>query len=169
MILQKLGEIASEIPERARIHPSIGQITSHTAQKMFYVGFDDHITSRFGVIVEGWPIPRFVAPSTIRTRVELTTLVNAWENNVSRFRKLTKDEWDTWKAQPTPSSGVSLPSEAIRAVTFAPFVTAAAQVTGSDGTHGAPASNGGINPTVSLSSGTCLRVAIAFVLLILAQ
>ncbi len=152
LILQKLGKISSEIPGRARINPCIGQITSYTAHKMFYVGFDDHITSRFGVVLEGWPIPRFVAPSTIRTRVELTTLLNAWENDVSRFRKLTKDEWESWKAQPAPGSGVSLPPDAIRAVTFASFVTAAADITAGSRTDSAPASNGGINPTVSLSS-----------------
>ncbi len=123
---------------------------------MFYVGFDDHITSRLGIVLEGWPIPRFIAPSMIRTRVELTTLVNAWENDVSRFRKLTKDEWESWKAQPSPGSGVSLPPDAIRAVTFASFVTATAQIATGSGTNGAAASNGGINPTISLISGMCI-------------
>ncbi|OJT09919.1 hypothetical protein TRAPUB_13600 [Trametes pubescens] len=136
----------------ALILQKLGQITSYTAHKMFYVGFDDHITSRFGVVLEGWPIPRFVALSTIRTHVELTTVLNAWENDVSRFRKLTKDEWESWKAQPAPGSGVSLPPDAIRAVTFASFVTAAAHITAGSRTDSAPASNGGINPTVSLSS-----------------
>ncbi|KAI0668819.1 hypothetical protein C8Q78DRAFT_949776, partial [Trametes maxima] len=68
----------------------------HTARKMFYTGFGDHITDKFGVVIENWPLPCFAAPSTLRTRIELTTLINSWETGITRFRKLTRAEWDRW-------------------------------------------------------------------------
>ena len=64
--------------------------------KMFYKGFDTHITLKYGVIIEGWPLPRsagdLIAPSQVGSRPELTVLINAWKNDIAHFRKLTQSE-----------------------------------------------------------------------------
>lgn len=101
-----------------------GQITQFTAKRMFYTGFAEHITTQFGVVIENWPLPRFVAPSSMRTRIELSTLMNAWENNMTRFRKLTREEWEKWQLQQTDPDAGEAP-DAIRAVTLACWITPA--------------------------------------------
>lgn len=95
---------------------------------MFYTGFADHITTQFGVVIVNWPLPRFAAPSAMRTRVELNTLISAWENgNMTRFRKLTREEWEKWRKQQadlvTAGAEVSEAPDAIRAVTFTCHIT----------------------------------------------
>ncbi|KAI0652681.1 hypothetical protein C8Q79DRAFT_1005850 [Trametes meyenii] len=103
----------------------LGDITEHAAHKMFYVGFADHITDKFGVVIDNWPLPRFSSPSNLRTRIELTTLVNSWETGVTRFRKLTRREWDRWQAQKNDPDGTPEGADFIRAVSLASNLTPA--------------------------------------------
>ncbi len=62
---------------------------------MFYVNFEDHITARFGVVLENWPLKKFAVPGSL-SRIELEVLLNAWQNGMTRFRDLTDDEWEEW-------------------------------------------------------------------------
>ncbi|KAI0749113.1 hypothetical protein C8Q74DRAFT_1156238, partial [Fomes fomentarius] len=63
--------------------------------KMFYINFEDHITTRFGLVLENWPLKKFAAPGSL-SRIELEVLLNAWQNGVMRFHDLTDDEWKEW-------------------------------------------------------------------------
>ncbi|KAI9059828.1 hypothetical protein FKP32DRAFT_1613971 [Trametes sanguinea] len=121
-LVQRSMDINQGLQSRltAIINQKLGEATQFTARKMIYIGFAEHITVRHGIIIENWPIPRFVAPSSIRTRLELTTLLNAWETGMTRFRKLSRDEWMRWEAQRTTGSA---DGPAVRPVTLAPFVT----------------------------------------------
>lgn len=73
---------------------------------MFYVNFDDHITAKTGVIMEGWPLPKFCNPSEINSTTELRVLCNAWKNGTARFQKMNQEEWERWdtnRLQRTPA------------------------------------------------------------------
>ncbi len=59
---------------------------------MFYVNFEDHITACFGVVLENWPLKKFVALGSL-SRIELEVLLNAWKNGMTR---LTDDKWEKW-------------------------------------------------------------------------
>ncbi|KAJ3544256.1 hypothetical protein NM688_g5764 [Phlebia brevispora] len=50
--------------------------------KMAYKEFDEHVTRKYGIIIENWPLHTFCAPGYIGSRLELTALINAWTNNV---------------------------------------------------------------------------------------
>lgn len=67
---------------------------------MFYSNFNDHITAKYALIIEGWPLAKFVPPGQIRSRIELEQLVRAWETNTARFHKLSRDEFEAWVQQP---------------------------------------------------------------------
>ena len=61
---------------------------------MQYTNFEQHITRKHGVVVEGWPLPHFRPPSDLSSREELKILITAWETGVAFFRKLSEDELD---------------------------------------------------------------------------
>ena len=64
---------------------------------MFYKTFDEQITRKHGIVVDGWPLPEFENPSSIGSQVELRVLLNAWQSNVARFRKMSENEFKAWK------------------------------------------------------------------------
>ncbi|KAI0368264.1 hypothetical protein BV20DRAFT_948577, partial [Pilatotrama ljubarskyi] len=70
--------------------------TRANISKMFYVNFHEHITVRYGIVIEGWPLPKFTAPGNLGSRHELFVLYQAWENDAARFRQLPNDEWEEW-------------------------------------------------------------------------
>ncbi|KAL7280958.1 hypothetical protein ACG7TL_005907 [Trametes sanguinea] len=70
--------------------------TRGNIKKMFYVGFAERITLRYGVVLERWPLPKFVAPGSLSSRQELLVLLHAFENDVACFRQLTNEEWEEW-------------------------------------------------------------------------
>lgn len=94
---------------------------------MFYPSFGVHITSKFGIVLVNWPVPRFIAPSTMRTRAELSILLSSWESGTTRFRKLSKVEWERWERQQNTTAEPGAPEDpdVIHAVTFASTVTPA--------------------------------------------
>ncbi|OJT07132.1 hypothetical protein TRAPUB_2013 [Trametes pubescens] len=136
------------------IMQKLSQITNFSAQKMFYPSFGIHITSRFGIVLENWPVPRFIAPSAIRTRLELDVLLNAWDSGTTRFRKLTKVEWERWERQQSTAPaepGESESSDTIHAVTFASTVTPAKPAnTSEDSTQATTATTGAVATPVVL-------------------
>jgi hypothetical protein len=66
--------------------------------RMYYVNFDDNITAKYGVVIENWPLPKFCAPGDVSSRNELRVLFHSWQSNTTRFRKLTPEEFEKWKA-----------------------------------------------------------------------
>lgn len=66
---------------------------------MFYKSFNEQITRKYGILVEGWPLPAFENPSSIGSQVELRVLLNAWQSDVARFRKMSEREFESWKAE----------------------------------------------------------------------
>ncbi|KAI0686685.1 hypothetical protein BC835DRAFT_1420287 [Cytidiella melzeri] len=70
-----------------------------SVSKMFYTNFDMHITEKYGIVVVNWPLPQFVAPGSIDSRLELQTLYNAWLSGSTHFRCLSPSETETWMQQ----------------------------------------------------------------------
>ena len=63
---------------------------------MIYKSFDENITRKHGIIIEGWPLHVFDNPSAIGSQVELNVLLKAWQTGATRFRKMTDDEHMAW-------------------------------------------------------------------------
>lgn len=63
---------------------------------MYYVNFEAHVTARFGIVLENWPVQKFAAPGSFSSIPTLTVIYNAFESGATRFRSLTDDEWTTW-------------------------------------------------------------------------
>ncbi|OSC99714.1 hypothetical protein PYCCODRAFT_1372588 [Trametes coccinea BRFM310] len=75
-----------------------------------YQGFTELITERYSVVLENWPLSNFTAPSSIRSITELDILFNAWMNNITFFRKLTREEFEQWQAQRATEYDVAQPA-----------------------------------------------------------
>ncbi|OCH83692.1 hypothetical protein OBBRIDRAFT_717852, partial [Obba rivulosa] len=90
-VLQQLQKRAGEV-----ILQKLREAANFTVPKMFYSNFDDHITAKYAVIIEGWPLAKFVPPGQIRSHIELEQLVRAWETNIARFHKLNREEFAAW-------------------------------------------------------------------------
>lgn len=63
-------------------------------RRMHYSTFETSIADKYGVIVENWPLDKFAAPGKFGTLVELRALYNAWKSGATRFRKLSREEFD---------------------------------------------------------------------------
>jgi len=78
---------------------------------MMYVTFDDDITRKHGVLVEGWPLPEFKNPSAIGSQVELKVLLNAWNTGTTRFRKMSTEEHMAWvESRANSESPLAIPA-----------------------------------------------------------
>jgi hypothetical protein len=66
---------------------------------MVYKSFDENITRKHGIVVEGWPLTTFENPSSIGSQVELKVLLNAWQSDVARFHKMSENEFQSWNAE----------------------------------------------------------------------
>lgn len=64
---------------------------------MYYNNFEKNITLKYRIVVQNWPLDKFVSPSDIGTSHELTTLLNAWNSNTACFQKLEGEEWKKWE------------------------------------------------------------------------
>jgi hypothetical protein len=67
--------------------------------RMFYSNFETHITDKFGIVVVNWPLPQFVSPCALGSRLELQTLHNAWQSGSTYFRRLSREELAQWQKQ----------------------------------------------------------------------
>lgn len=65
---------------------------------MAYKNFDEKITSKYGVVIEGWPLAKFRGPGDISSKVELRVLYQAWESDAARFRRMSDEEFKQWDA-----------------------------------------------------------------------
>ena len=64
---------------------------------MVYNNFDTNITDKYGIVIEGWPLPRFLAPTSIGAKLQLELLYTAWQKGTARFRVFTPDELINWR------------------------------------------------------------------------
>ena len=83
---------------------------------MYYTNFDDHVTAKYGVVIEGWPLKTFAAPGTFSSIPTLTVLYNSWANGHTSFRSVSDAEWDRWLVayrNGTHPPGVSMSAWAI--------------------------------------------------------
>ena len=81
---------------------------------MIYKNFDDHITRKHGIVIEGWPLRLFDNPSAIGSQVELNVLLNAWQTGATQFCRMTADEHMAWvescaKSEPPSTHAVGFP------------------------------------------------------------
>jgi len=84
-----------------------GAISKGDVNRMNYKTFDESITRKHGIVIEGWPLREFKNPSAIGSQVELKVLLNAWQSGVARFRKMPVGEHMAWvenRAAPEPSA-----------------------------------------------------------------
>ncbi|KAI0352967.1 hypothetical protein OH77DRAFT_1385253, partial [Trametes cingulata] len=97
-IIERSADVLLELQQKAAslIYEKLSHATNRAAKKMFYVGFAEKITARYGMIIDHWPLPQFVAPATIRSRIALLTLINSWETGSTTFRRLSRDEYFAW-------------------------------------------------------------------------
>jgi len=65
---------------------------------MYYTNFDDNITAKWRIVLEGWPLKRFCSPADLSTQNEVQLLMHAWENGAAKFRVLNDEEWEAWEA-----------------------------------------------------------------------
>lgn len=84
---------------------------------MFYKDFRAHVTRKYGVILEGWPLKAFVAPGLINSRPDLLVLYGAWKSGKARFRVLSPEELAAWEDSGKPVvsgiNGVPLGEDAL--------------------------------------------------------
>jgi len=78
---------------------------------MFYHGFAERITVRYGIVVVNWPLPKFMNPSSLGTKTEAELLWNAWETDTAHFYRMTSQEYTDWYAEYQDSITSGLQSE----------------------------------------------------------
>ncbi|KDQ14414.1 hypothetical protein BOTBODRAFT_44760 [Botryobasidium botryosum FD-172 SS1] len=92
---------------------------------MVYGNFGQHVTAKYGLVIDNWPLPRFCSPSDIGSAMEVNVLFNAWKNDVAKFRKLSPSELAAWFAARAQDSVVAAaaPPVAVNSATPAPAAT----------------------------------------------
>ncbi|KAH9894834.1 hypothetical protein C8Q73DRAFT_638972, partial [Cubamyces lactineus] len=91
-ILQLKAQVRDLIEEKLKRACTRGKI-----ERMFYVNFDEHITMKYGIVIEGWPFPdKFMAPGKFSSVAELRVLLAAWESGTTYFRSMSNSEWQQW-------------------------------------------------------------------------
>jgi hypothetical protein len=77
--------------------PSTDQLTGDKRLRLQYKQWDDLITRRYGVVIEGWPLKTLHKPSDCKNRGELQRLLDAVNSSECKLRKLSVEEWSSWK------------------------------------------------------------------------
>jgi hypothetical protein len=75
---------------------SIGRAAGMPVPRMYYTNFDNAITEKYHVVLEGWPLEKVCNPSDIRSRTEISVLMTSLESGATRFRKLSTTEFEQW-------------------------------------------------------------------------
>ncbi|KAG6819073.1 hypothetical protein H0H93_015742 [Arthromyces matolae] len=131
------------------------EAASGTIARMNYQNFGS-ITERFSLVIKGWPLKTFCAPSDISSRTELDILLNAWTNGTAFFYKLSRTEYNEWleKRDGQPSAQAAISNESASHVS-APVDTSAGVDTSSiDAGTDAPDTENSPLPNNCLSSAT---------------
>ena len=71
----------------------------HPAPRLNYLNFKTTITNKYSVMIEGWPLRTLKAPDDVGSRVELETLLHAWQTGTAKFIKLNSETFKQYKAQ----------------------------------------------------------------------
>ncbi|KAG1884776.1 hypothetical protein F4604DRAFT_1919299 [Suillus subluteus] len=66
---------------------------------MYYHNFDHHITAKYRIIVENWPLTKFCCPGDLNSWTEISVLKSAWDSGATRFHKLTDTEFEEWEEE----------------------------------------------------------------------
>lgn len=64
---------------------------------MNYADFEYHITEKYGIVCENWPLSTFGAPGSMSSLKELEILYDGWVTGLTTFRKLSPDEHQAFK------------------------------------------------------------------------
>ena len=64
---------------------------------MYYQNFDENITTKYGVVIDGWPLEEFCSPSDITSWTEVSVLYQSWESGMTRFHKLMSTKLENWE------------------------------------------------------------------------
>ncbi|KAJ2927306.1 hypothetical protein H1R20_g9789, partial [Candolleomyces eurysporus] len=83
----------------AIIKEKLVNAAGHPISRMMYTNFDEAITLKHGVILKGWPLPKFCCPSHLTACSDLEILYNAWKSGVAHFVKLDDNEYDKWHTE----------------------------------------------------------------------
>jgi hypothetical protein len=94
----------------ANFHPIELIAQPDPVSRMYYVGFEIHITEKYGIIIENWPLKDFKSPGSIGSRLELNTLYHAWISRATRFCWLSPLELEEWQRQRIQTAKAALPS-----------------------------------------------------------
>ena len=73
-----------------------GEAAQANVPRMYYENFSKHITSKWQVVLKGWPLNKFISPSLLVTKNEVEILYNAWKTGTAKFRHLSDAEWQLW-------------------------------------------------------------------------
>lgn len=73
--------------------------------RMEYSRFDELITRKYGVVVEGWPLKPFRRPGEVQVSNELQVLHDAWKTGRAKFVKLTKEQLSEWEEKRAAGDG----------------------------------------------------------------
>jgi hypothetical protein len=90
-----------------------GEVAKARVPRMYYKNFDNNITAKYGVVLEGWPLDRFCSPSDIASRTEISALRSSFESGATRFRMLSRAELEAWsdaRFQATLSTTTTFPA-----------------------------------------------------------
>lgn len=66
---------------------------------MYYHNFDHHITAKYRIVIENWPLTKFCCPGDINSRTEISVLKSAWDSGATRFNKLSDTEFEKWEEE----------------------------------------------------------------------
>ena len=63
---------------------------------MYYINFNQHITFKFGVVLENWPIQKFQPPGSFSSIPIISLIYSAFESGTAQFCSLSDEEWQVW-------------------------------------------------------------------------
>ncbi|KDQ10068.1 hypothetical protein BOTBODRAFT_640759 [Botryobasidium botryosum FD-172 SS1] len=114
-----------KVKTRVLIEAKLATAAGVDKVRMVYGNFGQHVTAKYGLVIDNWPLPRFCSPSDIGSAMEVNILFNAWKNDVAKFRKLSPSELAAWFAARAQDSVVAAaaPPAAANSATPAPVTT----------------------------------------------
>ena len=118
---------------------------------MYYVNFDQHITFKFGVVLENWPVQKFQAPGNFSSIPIISLIYSAFESGAARFRSLSDEEWQVWRQEFL--AGKSVPA----VTTTESIVEQASLAPNSERSEATPASNLDAAPTVNIDAAPAVN------------
>jgi hypothetical protein len=65
--------------------------------RMYYTGFDEHITVKYGLTVKNWPFPEFRSPNDLTIMNDVRILINSLQSGTTHFTKLTDNELEVFR------------------------------------------------------------------------